>query len=155
MVLREYISTLEIKNTVNVFKDRRYDLNVVETCTFHSLHKVDKVSILFEDGSAVIKFAFKDFITASYIYTIIVTNKYGYDDHVKCVFNNQTLTVSNDYETFNEIIKLKDFLTTYNYIKITFSKNESYEYHGQNIIFFVSPYHHDLYYYNIELKRIQ
>lgn len=153
-VLRKFLLTYTEKS--NIFKNKNYDIGIAESYgIYHEIHKIDKIKVIFKDGIASIKFLEGDSITAFYLYSLIVNNDFAYDDKITASLNSISISRgTSELEDFINISKLNPHLRKKNVIQIFFSDMSSFKYNSQNVFFLITPYHHDLYYYDLEIERL-
>jgi hypothetical protein len=152
--IRKFLLEYQDKN--NIFSNKNYDIYCAESYgMYHRVHKVNGVKLIFEDNSVTINFRSDDYICAFYIYAILVNNDFGYDFNIKVSFNSVDIEKMNDdLLDLKILLDKKSLLTDKNIICIKYSDPLCFNFHSQNIFFLITPYHDDLYYYNLEIKRL-
>ena len=155
------LSKVKKEGIENNFSDSRYFLRAIETYgLYHSSHKINELEILFIHNRITIKFSKKKCLLGFRVYSFITSNPFGTCKELEIFLNDKK--IGHQFMDACHNIKLCisqiDYLKEDNTIKIDYPNSSegraAYKFHSQNIIFEVTPYRDDNYYFDIEYRRV-
>jgi hypothetical protein len=167
-----HIAKFEIDGIENPYKKKGFDISSIESFSSgKTIHRVGAVKLIYRNNTCLIKFKKKDFFQAALIFTLIVSNDYGWDKDLRAYLNDfkldiripkkirdQLLKINNSYNetlaeqiyNFNATFKIKNLNSSTNSFLICFTNTEdgasAFEFFKALIIYPITPDHYDEYY---------